>query len=283
MLDVSSLQAKTKSLGQSVCADTAKAWSFRCGELKMISAPVENLFAANGEFHHVVTVNAEIFVLAHENQRLKCLLENTMNTVDGRILQVICRLMYPANGIHLLRGSDFIYDLAAWCQENRERLFLLGSSAESNARAVAVLKKFHPRLEVDGFGPPLAESPFGEPCRQKILDRIARWRPRHLVVCFGPPKQEFWISENAAELAAVGVRRAYGLGGTIDFVSGFRRRAPRWLQTIGAEWLFRLLCEPRARFRRTLIQFKMPFYAAKTDRMIVPLTDFSPNTDPPLQ
>jgi N-acetylglucosaminyldiphosphoundecaprenol N-acetyl-beta-D-mannosaminyltransferase len=258
-------------------------WSFHCGELKMISAPVEKLFAANGKFLHVVTVNAEIFVLAHENQRLKFLLESTVNTVDGRILQAICRFMYPSNWINLLRGADFIYDLAAWCQHSGERLFLLGSSVESNSEAVAALRKFCPGLEVDGFGPPFTESPFKEPSRRAILKRIAQWRPRHLVVCFGPPKQEFWISENAPELSEAGVECAYGLGGTIDFVSGYRRRAPRWVQTIGAEWFFRLLCEPRARFQRTLMQFRMPFYAARTKRRIVPLADFSQETNPPLR
>lgn len=252
---------------------------FRCGELKLISAPPALLFDTNAEFLHVVTVNAEIFVLAHENQRLRSILESTVNTVDGRILQAICRLLYPRNEIALLRGSDFIYDLAGWCEENGERLFLLGSSNESNAEAVATLKKLYPHLAVAGHGPAFAESPFEESCRKNILDRVAGWRTRHLVVCFGPPRQEFWIHENAAALGASGVKRAYGLGGTIDFVSGFRRRAPRWMQTTGTEWLFRLLCEPRTRFRRTLVQFKMPFYATKTHRRTTPLIDCFLNTN----
>ena len=237
----------------------------------MVSAPAEWLFRTDGEFSHVVTVNAEIFVMAHENPRLQNLLTTTLNTIDGRVLRFICMLLYPRERITLLKGSDFIYDLASWCQRTQEKLFLLGSSANSNAEAVVKLRSCYPGLQVDGFGPPLVESPFQESCRKAILQRIQVHRPHHLIVCFGPPKQEFWINENSAELTACGVKRAYGLGGTIDFVSGFRRRAPRWLDVIGGEWLFRWLCEPRVRFHRTLIQFKMPIYAAKTVREMIAL------------
>jgi N-acetylglucosaminyldiphosphoundecaprenol N-acetyl-beta-D-mannosaminyltransferase len=249
------------------------SWRMRCGEISMVSAPAEWLFHTEKTFCHVVTVNAEIFVMAHENSRFQHLLKRTVNTIDGRVLRFICMLLYPGNEIRLLKGADFVYDLAAWCQRNRERLFLLGSNADSNTKAVLKLRGRYPGLEVEGFGPPLAESPFQESCRRAIFQRIQLHRPHHLVVCFGPPKQEFWISENSAELAALGVKRAYGLGGTIDFVSGLRRRAPRWLDVMGGEWLFRWLCEPRVRFRRTLIQFKMPLYAAKTVREMIAFPD----------
>jgi N-acetylglucosaminyldiphosphoundecaprenol N-acetyl-beta-D-mannosaminyltransferase len=36
-----------------------------------------------------------------------------------------------------------------------------------------------------------------------------------------------------------------GVGGSIDVVAGLTRRAPRWAQRAGLEWLFRLAQEPR--------------------------------------
>jgi exopolysaccharide biosynthesis WecB/TagA/CpsF family protein len=243
-------------------------WIFHCGRLRLVSLPAEKLFAGNGRFLQIVPVNAEVFVMAHQDARLRRLLETTVNTVDGRVLQWICKLLYPHHRIVLLKGANFIYGLARFCHSRCEKLFLLGSNGNSNARAVAVLQASYPGLQISGFGPSLSHSPFDSPCRDEILDRIKESRPQHLGVCFGPAKQEFWIEQNAAHLAALGVRCAYGLGGTIDFISATRPRAPRWVQYVGTEWLFRLICEPRARFYRTLIQFKMPFYAAKTHRMI---------------
>src|SRR5690348_4994783 len=115
------------------------SWRMRCGEISMVSAPAEWLFHTEKTFCHVVTVNAEIFVMAHENSRFQNLLKRTVNTIDGRVLRFICMLLYPGNEIRLLKGADFVYDLASWCQRTRERLFLLGSSADSNTKAVLKL------------------------------------------------------------------------------------------------------------------------------------------------
>ena len=35
-----------------------------------------------------------------------------------------------------------------------------------------------------------------------------------------------------------------GVGGAFDFLAGERKRAPKWMQRLGLEWLFRLIQEP---------------------------------------
>jgi N-acetylglucosaminyldiphosphoundecaprenol N-acetyl-beta-D-mannosaminyltransferase len=246
-------------------------WMLNCGKINLRSLPPERLFAGNGRFLQITPVNAEVFVLAHENRQFENILKSTINVVDGRVLQWICKLLYPSHSIVLLKGANFILDLAAFCRTYDQRLFLLGSNEASNAGAVKRLINQYPGLHVSGFGPPLSESPFEGTCYERIISEINRFRPHHIGVCFGPVKQELWIQQNAKILERCGVRCAYALGGTIDFLSSTRRRAPHWVQYIGAEWLFRFLCEPKARFYRTLIQFKMPLYAAKTCRNIKPL------------
>lgn len=51
-----------------------------------------------------------------------------------------------------------------------------------------------------------------------------------------------------------GVPVHIGVGGSMDFVSGRVRRAPRWMQKAGVEWLWRLLQEPRRLARRYLVK-----------------------------
>lgn len=247
-------------------------WSFNCGDLNLISLSPYSLFEGNGRFLQITPINAEVFVLAHENPEFRTLVQSTINVVDGTVLQWICKLLYPGHGIVLLKGANFIYDLAAFCRERGQRLFLLGSTDASNAGAVSRLRSAYPGLQISGFGPPLSQSPLDSPGREQILAQIEQFRPHHLGVCFGPIKQEYWIQQNASRLERCGVRCAYSLGGTIDFLSMTRRRAPGWVQRIGAEWFFRFLCEPRARFYRTLIQFKMPFYVARTRRSIMTMS-----------
>lgn len=243
----------------------------KCGALDLYSLPLDQLFGQNGEHKttHVVTVNAEIFVLAHEDRRLADILGRSVNTIDGRVLQFVCRLLYPGRRILRQNGANFVFDLAEHCRKRSQRFFLLGGSEDANGLAVRRLADLFPGLEVQGFSPPVAGYPFPYDWNRLILGRIKDFSPKHLVVCFGPQKQEYWIDQNRAELGAMGVNCAYGLGGTIDFISGTKPRAPRWIEFIGGEWLFRLACEPRARFFRTLRMFKMPLYLAKTNREVI--------------
>ena len=52
---------------------------------------------------------------------------------------------------------------------------------------------------------------------------------------FGP-----WLGRGQIGAAAL-----LAVGAAFDFHAGRKRRAPRWMQRTGTEWLFRLLTEPR--------------------------------------
>jgi len=74
-----------------------------------------------------------------------------------------------------------------------------------------------------------------------------------LFVAFGSPKQEKWIAEN---LAKIDVRVAIGVGGAFDFISGKVHRAPKFVRSLGLEWLFRLILQPwRIKRQISLIYF----------------------------
>ncbi|ODJ88778.1 UDP-N-acetyl-D-mannosaminuronic acid transferase [Candidatus Thiodiazotropha endolucinida] len=44
-----------------------------------------------------------------------------------------------------------------------------------------------------------------------------------------------------------------GIGAVFDFLGGTKNEAPKWVQQIGLEWLFRLLTEPRRLWKRYAI------------------------------
>ena len=98
---------------------------------------------------------------------------------------------------------------------------------------------------------------------EDVLARIAQFQPTYLAVCLGSPKAELWIADSLKKLEALGVRFVIGVGGAADFVAGVTRRAPKSVQWLGLEWLFRLAVAPRQRFRRTLRMFRMPYYALR--------------------
>ena len=56
-----------------------------------------------------------------------------------------------------------------------------------------------------------------------------------------------WMAEHLGKIDAPVM---VGVGAAFDFLSGRKRQAPRWIQRIGLEWLFRLASEPRRLWRR---------------------------------
>jgi N-acetylglucosaminyldiphosphoundecaprenol N-acetyl-beta-D-mannosaminyltransferase len=48
----------------------------------------------------------------------------------------------------------------------------------------------------------------------------------------------------------LGARVIQGVGGSFDVMAGMVKRAPRWMQRCGIEWLYRVIQEPRRMFWR---------------------------------
>jgi N-acetylglucosaminyldiphosphoundecaprenol N-acetyl-beta-D-mannosaminyltransferase len=67
-------------------------------------------------------------------------------------------------------------------------------------------------------------------------------RPDYVWVGLGAPKQDLWVAAHREQLGAAAL---LAVGAAFDFHAGRKRRAPRWMQRTGTEWLFRLLTEPR--------------------------------------
>ena len=83
--------------------------------------------------------------------------------------------------------------------------------------------------------------------RPEIVARINAAKPDILFVALGNPKQELWMGRNAAKLDA-GV--LIGIGGTFNFLAGRVKRAPKWMQRSGLEWIYRIIQEPGRLWKR---------------------------------
>jgi len=103
------------------------------------------------------------------------------------------------------------------------------------------LKVLNPHLKVVGIS-------MGEPkySREEVLESIKKSKADILLVAYGSPKQEKFIYNSLDKL---GVKVAMGVGGTFDFIAGVQKRAPKWMQKLSLEWLYRLIREPK-RFGR---------------------------------
>jgi len=216
----------------------------------------ELLLRENDDLKIICTVNAEYIVRANQDPTFRRFLSDNYSTFDGQVSCLLARIMCRKRKFERISGSDFIYDICRYAKSTGKRLFLLGGYIDSNSKAVHVLRERY-KIEVEGFSPKHMPLPFEESVNQQIIDRISAFRPHFLLVGFGAGKQEEWIKENKDMLKSCGVKWAIGVGGTFEFVSGTIKRAPRFIQTIGLEGIFRLIVEPKVyRLKKVAIRFK---------------------------
>jgi len=209
----------------------------------------------------VITVNAEIVIIANEDTKFKGILRDSITTIDGQIPYLFLRMKYPKMQFEKLPGSELIYYICEECSKRGLKVFLLGTSKTANRLARIKLKRMYPRLKITGYSPPFLDYPFPQDVNSCILSKIESFRTDVLFVAFGPPKQEMWLYNNRERLESLGLRIAVGVGGALNMVAGIEKRAPKLVQNIGLESVWRLIQNPKRakRFIRNFKFFKYVF------------------------
>ncbi len=126
--------------------------------------------------------------------------------------------------------------------------YLLGGSTDSLARLERAIAEEHPDAVVAGsWSPPFR--PLTDADRTFIVRDIRESGANIVWVGLGTPKQDQLIADLYVEVDAPMV----AIGAAFDFLAGTKPEAPRWLQSTGLEWVFRLMQEPRRLWRRYLV------------------------------
>lgn len=198
---------------------------------------------------YIVTPNPEIILQAQSDPNLF----TSLNSADFSIPDGV-GLRLADKDLEIIKGRDFIVDLFKIANEKKLKVYLLGSTLNTNRKAQARLKSEYPNILVSGnSGPKLNKdaNPVSEvdtSIQFEIFDEINKFKPDFLFVAFGAPKQEKWIFKNF-KIQMPNVKCAMAVGGSLDYFTGFVKSVPEWIESIGLEWLWRLIQEPK-RIRR---------------------------------
>lgn len=143
-------------------------------------------------------------------------------------------------------GAEWINDFARMAASHRVRAYFLGSRPGIARQAADVLVEKYPGLMIVGT----SDGYFQEKNQSEVLKEIATCHPQVVFVGMGSPLQEEWIATNREAIQAP---VCWAVGALFDFVAGKERRVPAWMNSLGLEWLWRFLVDPRGKWRRTLI------------------------------
>ena len=162
-------------------------------------------------------------------------------TADGMPIVLLSRLL--RNRLpERVTGADMVPAICRRCAEEGLSVYVLGG--DGDAVEAAFEKLGVQSLRVAGVDPAFVKLADEQP---EIVARINAARPDVLFVALGNPKQELWMGRNADKLD---VGAMIGIGGTFNFIAGRVKRAPRWMQRSGLEWIYRIVQEPGRLWRR---------------------------------
>lgn len=141
-------------------------------------------------------------------------------------------------------GIDLMHRLLAEAESRAWPVYFLGARQEVLEACVGRVRDMHPHLEIAGMRNGYFDAD------DAVAAEIAACGARVLFVGISSPRKEWFLAE---QLKSMGSVFAMGVGGSFDVIAGLTARAPRWMQRVGLEWLYRLLQEPRRMWKRYLV------------------------------
>lgn len=196
--------------------------------------------------HTVITANASIICMMRGDPVLReACLTGDLVVPDGMSVVWASRLA----GVPLperVTGVDLMARLLAAGSERGLGAYFLGARREVVSKLADDCARAYPGLRVVGW----RDGYFSPGDHAAIAEEIRQRAPELLFVGMPTPFKETWCQRHRERL---NVPVIIGVGGSFDVLTGFVRRAPRWVQSAGLEWSWRLAMEPRKLWKRYLV------------------------------
>ena len=197
-------------------------------------------------FEYIVTPNVDHVVRMHRDRPdlPRVYRRAWMTLCDSRILAKVALLF----GIRLpvVAGSDLTAAMFSRVIVPYDRIAILGGSEAT----VEALSRTYGLTDVVHYNPPMRFIDNSAE-RLRAIEFLVEARARFTFLAVGSPQQELVAHGVACSDAAVGLGLC--VGASLEFLTSEKARAPRFMQAMSLEWLFRLLSEPRRLWRRYLL------------------------------
>jgi N-acetylglucosaminyldiphosphoundecaprenol N-acetyl-beta-D-mannosaminyltransferase len=186
---------------------------------------------------HVITLNAEMAMLAEKNPALADIIQQADLVIpDGAGVVVYLRIrgkkQQRCAGIDL--AASVLKQIVTL--EEPGMVCFYGGAPDVAQTAANIWQQKLPRVQI------VARHGYLSPEEEREWLQILKTnQPKLILVGLGVPRQEMWIQQHrylCPEATWIGV------GGSFDIWAGTKSRAPGWLRDNNLEWLYRLYKEP---------------------------------------
>jgi N-acetylglucosaminyldiphosphoundecaprenol N-acetyl-beta-D-mannosaminyltransferase len=228
----------------------AARWTFldvAFDRLEPVAATARVVELARGDrFAYVVTPNVDHIVQLERSgdpELVAAYREAALCLCDSRIIARLAR--WSDGSLPVVAGSDLTRELLAHALP-AAKIAVVGGDAALHRK----LAGLYPRFTWVLHSPPMGVR-RNPAARAAIAQFVEQSGADVVFLAIGAPQSEIVCAEIAARGRARGV--ALCIGASLEFLTGAKQRAPRWMQRASLEWLYRLGSEPRRLWRRYLV------------------------------
>lgn len=204
---------------------------------------IEEGIKQKGQIHHTVVNAGKIVMMQDDKELFQSVITADLINADGQAV-VWAATILGKKLPERVAGIDLMENLVAIAHDHNYKIFLFGAK-EQVVRDVAEIfsKKYSPSI-IAGY----RNGYYSQQEERKIAEQIASSGAHMLFVAISSPKKENFLFQHKHLLKNINF--IMGVGGSFDVVAKMTNRAPKWMQQLGLEWLFRFLQEPRRMWYR---------------------------------
>lgn len=197
---------------------------------------------------YICVSNVHTTVIAYEDEEYRKIQnEAVMALPDGAPLSKYSR-EHGFPEAKRVTGPDLMLELFALSEEKGYRHFFYGSTQKTLDDMRVTIEQTYPKMQIAGmYSPPFRKMTPEEDA--EAVKMINEANPDFIWVGLGAPKQEIWMAEHWNKVNGV----MFGVGAGFDYVAGYIKRAPMWMQKLSMEWFYRLLQDPTRLWKRYVV------------------------------
>ncbi len=203
----------------------------------------------DGQKKFIITANPEIMMKSRDNAVIYKMLNDNDNIVVADGIGVVKAIeMLKIGNVERIPGVEIVQQLFALANTYKKSICILGAKQEVLDALKQKINKLYPEI-------PLLHCINGYvDDKDQTIQSFAKMNADIVLVALGVPKQELLIYDHISDFHH-GI--LIGIGGSLDVISGTKRRAPRFFIKCNLEWLYRICCEPKRlkRFYQSNIKF----------------------------
>lgn len=136
-----------------------------------------------------------------------------------------------------IAGIDVVREVLIKANQEKKSIYLLGAKEEIINKCVENISLEFPDLKIAGFH----NGFFDLNNCNDIIEEVCNLNPWAIFVAMGSPRQEIFIEK---VMNRTNTHIFMGVGGVFDIFAGELKRAPKWMISLGLEWLYRVAKEP---------------------------------------